>query len=81
MMTTYAPATRRPPSVRLAATLALALLAGACADRPTPSGPAIAPALSEVESANLMRRFVAIGTSISMGVQSDGVKAATQHQS
>jgi hypothetical protein len=61
--------------------LALALVAGACADRPTPSGPAIAPALSEVESSNLMRRYVAIGTSISMGVQSDGVKAQTQQQS
>jgi len=84
MMTTMTtrPPVRRPSLARRAPrALALVLVAGACADRPSPTAPTATPSLTQVETANLLRRFASIGTSISMGVQSDGVNAATQAQS
>ncbi|HNV75977.1 MAG TPA: SGNH/GDSL hydrolase family protein [Gemmatimonadaceae bacterium] len=70
------------------AVLALAMLAfAACSDDSSPSAPALSPeaARAEVESqgegAAALRRYVAIGTSVSMGYQSDGVNATGQDQS
>src|SRR5215213_8401951 len=64
----------------LAGAAALAF-AGACSsvDAPTPTGPSSAPAsLNQSQGRGVFQRYVAIGTSISMGWQSDGVIAATQ---
>jgi len=56
--------------------------AGACAatDSPMPSGPMAASSASLDQSGGrgVLQRYVAIGTSVSMGWQSDGVVAATQ---
>jgi hypothetical protein len=56
-------------------------LASACstADAPTPTGlqPSIA-SLNQSEGRGVLQRYFAIGTSVSMGWQSDGVVAATQ---
>ena len=67
------------------AVLAVAALA-ACADNslvPTEARQPLAQASPELisEGEGIFQRYVAIGTSISMGVQSDGVYAATQQTS
>lgn len=69
---------------RLSTLLALVFLS-ACADDSTaptaaPSANLLTPDLSS-EGLGVFQRYVAIGTSISMGVQSDGVYAATQQTS
>ena len=69
---------------RLSILLALAFLS-ACADDSTaptaaPSANLLTPELSS-EGLGVFQRYVSIGTSISMGVQSDGVYAATQETS
>ena len=70
---------------RLPAVLAVAALA-ACADNavpPTSAAPSadnLAPELVS-EGLGVFQRYVSIGTSISMGVQGDGVYAATQQTS
>ena len=68
-----------------AAALAAAALA-ACADgriAPTEARQPTAQATPELlsEGEGIFQRYVAIGTSISMGVQGDGVHAATQQTS
>jgi lysophospholipase L1-like esterase len=66
------------------ATLGLVILAGACAEAPLPTTPALDRTVvpAEVRSGGrLFHRYVAIGTSISMGVQSDGVFEGTQSAS
>jgi lysophospholipase L1-like esterase len=69
----------------LATTLGLIALTGACSDSrlPTevPSGPDLTTSSSRSGGARLFHRYVAIGTSVSMGVQSDGVFEGTQTQS
>lgn len=65
--------------VAVAATLSLA----ACVDSPyapTPSVPAAA-SLQESAGRGVFQRYVAMGTSISMGVASDGVVASSQEDS
>ena len=65
--------------VAVAATLSLA----ACVDSPyapTPAAPR-APALQESEGRGVFQRYVAMGTSISMGVASDGVVGSSQENS
>jgi GDSL-like lipase/acylhydrolase family protein len=61
----------------LAATFGLVALAGACTDSRLPTeGPIsrdLTPLASESEGRGVFHRYVAIGTSVSMGVQSDGV--------
>jgi lysophospholipase L1-like esterase len=63
----------------------LITLAAACSDAsiPTAPGPRLADvgALSFSEGRGAFQRYVAIGTSVSMGVQSDGAIAASQEQS
>jgi len=68
--------------------LAVAVLAlAACNDDRAPSvtAPSPAPPLSafipESEGSNALKRYVSIGTSVSMGWQSDGVNAESQSQS
>ncbi|HEY2379015.1 MAG TPA: SGNH/GDSL hydrolase family protein [Gemmatimonadaceae bacterium] len=63
----------------------LALSAAACTDATNPArasitalNPATAANLDESEGRGVFNRYVAIGTSLSMGWQSDGVVAATQ---
>jgi hypothetical protein len=64
----------------------LVLLATACSDAPDPSAPGVR-ALDDAaigfhsEGLGAFQRYVAIGTSISMGVASDGAIAASQEQS
>jgi hypothetical protein len=61
--------------------VALLALAGACSstDAPVPTGPmSLAPSFNQSEGRGVFQRYVAIGTSVSMGWQSDGVVAATQ---
>ena len=72
---------RRLSTARFASISLVALLA-ACADDPT-APPRITPVLSGhgSEGRGDFHRYVAIGTSVSMGVQSDGVIASTQQQS
>jgi lysophospholipase L1-like esterase len=70
---------------RLYSVLAVAALA-ACADNslaPTEARQPLAQASPELisEGEGIFQRYVAIGTSISMGVQGDGVYAATQQTS
>jgi hypothetical protein len=72
-------------SLNLVATLGLAALAGGCSDAPlsTQTGPArdLTPLASESEGRGVFHRYVAIGTSISMGVRSDGVFRGSQETS
>ena len=58
----------------------LVAFAAACADSPTAPSRVEAgnPSFQQSEGRGVFQRYVAIGTSISMGVQSDGVFAATQ---
>jgi lysophospholipase L1-like esterase len=66
---------------------ALALSSAACSDVPTAAPTAPSPARnvasdgSSSEGRGVFHRYVAIGTSISMGVQSDGVHSGTQRTS
>lgn len=64
----------------LAAILGLVTLTGACTDSPLPSEPMRTMDLGplEVDGRGVFHRYVAIGTSISMGVQSDGVFEESQ---
>ena len=72
---------RSTPVVFLRALLALtALTAVACSDE-APTGPSTSPTLSRSEGRGVFHRYVAVGTSVSMGWQSDGVIAATQETS
>jgi lysophospholipase L1-like esterase len=71
----------------LAATLGLVALAGACTDSRLPTEVPLSRELTslnsesfESEGAGVFQRYVAIGTSVSMGVQSDGVVAGSQNQ-
>lgn len=52
----------------------------ACTDAPAPSAPALDPALATVDATSPLARYVSLGTSVSMGVQSTGVNAASQQQ-
>jgi hypothetical protein len=65
--------------VAVAATVSLA----ACVDSPYAPSPAVPDAASLQESGGrgVFQRYVAMGTSISMGVASDGVVASTQENS
>lgn len=69
----------------LLATVGLVALAGACSDNPLATAPVSDRGAPPVESrsggARLFTRFVAIGTSVTMGVQSDGVFDGTQRAS
>jgi len=70
------------PVIRLATVGAFTMLLGACsADHPaspvSPLSPTAASA-NKSEGRGVFQRYVAIGTSVSMGWQSDGVIAATQ---
>jgi lysophospholipase L1-like esterase len=69
----------------LAATFGLVALTGACSDSrlPTeiPISREVTPLASQSGGARLFHRYVAIGTSITMGVQSDGVFSETQKAS
>jgi hypothetical protein len=69
----------------LAATLGLVALTGACTDSRLPTeGPLsrdLTPLASESEGRGVFHRYVAIGTSVSMGVQSDGVFKGSQKTS
>ena len=73
-------------STRRAFGATLVLLTTACADAPIASAPAVRP-LDEAalafrsEGRGAFQRYVAIGTSVSMGVASDGAVAASQEQS
>jgi hypothetical protein len=62
--------------------LALLAVAGACSttDAPIPTSLAApdAPSLNQSEGRGVFQRYVAIGTSVSMGWQSDGVNDSTQ---
>lgn len=80
-MTRIHPASRPPVVGRPLSALLVALILGACVDAPTASPPAINPALTQAEATNALARYVAIGTSVSMGVQSTGVNATTQRES
>jgi len=60
--------------------MALAFLT-ACSDTPSPLSPDRAPQAALEESNALLQRYVAIGTSVSMGWQSDGLTAASQYDS
>jgi lysophospholipase L1-like esterase len=72
-------------SSTIAATFGLIAFTGACSDSrlPTEVGPSrnLTPLASESEGRGVFQRYVAIGTSVSMGVQSDGVGAWSQQQS
>jgi hypothetical protein len=72
-------------SFTLVATLGLAAFAGGCTDSrlPTQGAPGrdLTPLASESEGRGVFQRYVAIGTSISMGVQSDGVFEGSQKTS
>lgn len=76
---------RRPDGMFLRLALAAAVVgAAACSDDATPSAPvvsadAVSSAVNEAPAA--FQRYVAIGTSVSMGYQSDGVSATTQGES
>jgi hypothetical protein len=60
---------------------ALAMLAlAACTDR-TPVSPVSAPRLNASEGRGTLQRYVAIGTSVSEGWQSDGISGASQRTS
>ena len=64
------------------ATLAVAWVASACSDASTPLTAASAPLANAVtDQAAAFQRYVSIGTSISMGWQSDGAIAADQYNS
>src|SRR5690348_10477319 len=57
----------------------LLALSAACADSPVaPRVEVTTPALQQSEGRGVFQRYVAIGTSVSMGVQSDGVFFGTQ---
>jgi hypothetical protein len=83
----------RPAAARLLAATCAATLAGAaaCADAPSaPSAPTATPALDRggaagagggAEGRGDFHRYVAVGTSVSMGWQSDGVLGASQETS
>lgn len=63
-------------------TLGLALaFVTACSDAPSPLSPDRTPNAALEESNATLQRYVAIGTSVSMGWQSDGATAATQYDS
>lgn len=63
-------------------TLGLALaVVSACSDAPSPLSPDRSPSAALEESNALLQRYVAIGTSVSMGWQSDGLTAASQYDS
>jgi hypothetical protein len=66
---------------RLLSALLLALVVGACSDAPTGSPRNLSPALTQAEATNALANYVAIGTSVSMGVQSSGANASTQRES
>lgn len=77
---------RRRSAFTISTCLALAL--AACSDATTPNrsaatvlSPAASANLDESEGRGVFNRYVAIGTSLSMGWQSDGVIAATQETS
>jgi lysophospholipase L1-like esterase len=73
-------------ALRPAALLAVTLALGACSDQTlTPSGPT-GPVIVDLDRQGFpalgdFQRYVAIGTSISMGVSSDGVYSSTQQMS
>lgn len=81
MMMTHTPVRPWSPRGRLLSALLLALVVGACSDAPTASSPRLSPALTQAEATNALANYVAIGTSVSMGVQSAGVNAASQRES
>ncbi|MGH7712201.1 MAG: hypothetical protein ACREOG_13000, partial [Gemmatimonadaceae bacterium] len=68
-------------------TLAVSLLAcvtvvSACVDRDAPTGPSpLGIVQEESEGRGVFQRYVAIGTSVSMGWQSDGLNATMQAES
>lgn len=62
-------------------TLGASLIAlAACADSPTIVTPTLSPATAQSEANSPLKRYVAIGTSISMGWQSEGANAASQRE-
>ena len=67
----------------LAVTLAFAVaVLSACEDDTSPTGPAqLSIAQQAAEGRGVFQRYVAIGTSVSMGWQSDGVNATMQSES
>ena len=73
----------RPASAAaLVAVATLSVALAACADATTAvSGPASGTVATESEGRGAFHRYVAIGTSVSMGWRSDGVDAASQESS
>ncbi len=72
------------PNARLRVVWCMLVAASACTDAPAPSAPIAAasdPALEQIESGGPLARYVSMGTSVSMGIQSTGVNAASQRQS
>jgi len=67
----------------LSAVLSVAVVISACSDAP-PTSPLVSSGISEMRAPapeGLFHRFASIGTSVSMGWQSDGAIAATQSES
>ena len=65
----------------LAGLAMIALASSACSDSVAPTTAGKTPLLNESEGRGVFQRYVAIGTSISMGFASDGVIAADQETS
>lgn len=65
----------------LAGLAVIALALSACSDSVAPTAAGKTPLLNESEGRGVFQRYVAIGTSISMGFASDGVIAADQENS
>jgi lysophospholipase L1-like esterase len=72
-----------PPRSSSRAVLGASLVAlAACSDSPVAPSPAGTPSVASLSAGRgAFQRYVAIGTSISMGVASDGAVAASQEQS
>lgn len=67
----------------LAASLGLVALTGACTDSRIPTEVPVSRTMTPLTASGrgLLNRYVAIGTSVTMGVQSDGVFAGSQRDS
>lgn len=57
------------------------LAATACSDTPTPTAPRLSPSVAITAATSPLKDYVAMGTSISMGWQSEGANASTQRDS
>src|SRR5512138_1937620 len=73
---------RRGRCVRRAALPMLVLLAiAACTDSTAPTTVPASPSLNKSEGRGVFQRYVALGSGMSMGWQSDGVTAQSQYDS